>query len=307
MKRVFVCSGVVGLLGSALVGASATQAQAAYGDSIVDLAGTITIVESADTATADSSYHHRASMQLALQGPMYWLHSGTGSEMSYTSAAVQSISYVHNMTYVEGDIACSRNWNLTGWTTTPTVRISFGSTGRDQLSGKTKAHLELYNDSVQATAWVGGSCGGYPENLSIIDRQDQFAPTKKGIFSSWQVDNTESEVVVSPEWITFTKAGSRWVSQGAKTVNSGAYNLTVSWNLTSKVPSGQCVVPASKKVKNKTIAQAKKVIKKAGFKPGKAMRTKHHKGKRGRVFGLQAKMFGKEAACGSKVHMYVRK
>src|SRR5690606_25092364 len=115
------------------------------------------------------------------------------------------------------------------------------------------------------------------------------------------------EDLVSPEWITFKKVGSRWVSQGTKVRTSGAYRLTVAWNLSSAIPSTECIVPKPKKVKDKTLKQAKKIVKKAGFKPGKAMRVSHNKGKRGRVFGLQAKMFGTEAPCGSKVHMYIRK
>lgn len=188
------------------------------------------------------------------------------------------------------------------------VGVSFSSPSRDQLSGKAKAYVKLYNSGPKATVTYSGNCGGFSDDFDVIDNQDQFNPFRKGLFSSWRVANTDSKVVVSPEWINLKKVGSRWVSKGTKILRSGGfYTVSVAWDLGSKTPSTRCAVPKTKTVKNKTVKKTKSIIKTAGFKPGKTFRSKTKQVKRGRVFALTAEMFGTEARCGSKVDIYGRK
>ena len=308
MKRTIFGLTVAALLAPALIAVTAPEAQAAK--SAVDVAGTITVTETADYASGDNTLHHRASMVLALPGPMQWVYSGTSSELSSVDATIQSINYTHEETWpTPDDTICHRNRTITGWIggDPPVVGVSFSSPSRDQLSGKAKAYAGLYDSRSMAIVTYGGDCGGFDETYDVIDKQDQFNPWRKGLFSSWMVDNADPKVVVSPEWINFKKVDSRWVSQGTKTLKSGNYTVKVSWNLTSKVPSTRCAVPKSKTVKNKTVKQTKKIINKAGFKPGKTHRSQTKGVKRGRVFALSAEMFASEARCGSKVEIYVRK
>lgn len=97
MKRTLVGLAVTALLTPALIAISAPEAQA--GQSPVDVYGTITITETADSVSDDYTLYHRASMQLALPGPMQWVYSGTSADLSTVNATVRSISYTHNETY----------------------------------------------------------------------------------------------------------------------------------------------------------------------------------------------------------------
>ena len=288
-----------------------------------DMRGTITVTETADYSNEPGHYYHlKTLMQVALPGT---LQPSTGVDTWTTdAAAITALQFERNNSYWDDDNQkwCPVSNRYVGWQPGandtgpvqpyPTIGVSIGSTGLNQLSGKAMLDLSFYDSAFGFPKVTTTYCDGstFEDQWRwIIDQHDQFAPYNSGLLGSWEVDNTPSDRLLSPQWIQFKKIGSQWRSQGSRTVNSGAYHMTVAWNLTSDAPSSQCVVPKPKKVKNKTVKQAKKIIKRAGFKPGKAMRTTQggRKIKHGRVFGLQAKMFATRAPCGSKVHMYVHK
>lgn len=308
---------------SGCVAGTVAMAAPASAATRADMRGTITVTETADYSNEPGHFYHlRTMMQVALPGT---LQQSTGQDTWTTDAApITALEFERNATNWDYDNErwCPVSSRYVGWQPGlnetgpnypyPTMGVSIGSTGLDQLAGKAKLDVSFYDSAFGFPKVSTTYCDGSSMEDQwrwIIDKHDQFAPYNYGLMGSWEVDNTPSNRLLSPQWIQFKKVGSQWRSQGSRTVDWGAYHMTVAWNLVSDAPSNQCVVPKAKKVKNMTVKQAKKIVKKAGFKPGKTLRSSQasRKIKHGRVFALQAKMFGTEAPCGSKVHMYVRK
>lgn len=155
---------------------------------------------------------------------------------------------------------------------------------------------------------VGTSaCGGPVEftDLKPLVGAEQHIEAKSLIGRG--VDQNTQQAVASPELITFTYFNGAWRAKGSRTTSDtdyGTRSVTVSWDVWSKEPSTMCTVPTTKMVRGKTVAAARKVLKKYGFTKSRVSRIAQSPVKSGRVHGVASgpeRMLG----CGKKVTVYV--
>lgn len=201
-------------------------------------------------------------------------------------------------------------WNnhFAGWqlTDSPTSGVIFGMSAQNLMTGKSKLGITLTGNGTQAmTSYVPcGFAASEPDPRPLVSK----GRSPHALMGEEIVDHSSGEIYLSPINIDMRRSGNAWYSAGSvvrqQTVASNS-NTTVyvSWNIGVRNPSDQGVLPSRKKVRGKTPAAVRKVLKKAGFKGMKVYRTIDRKVRKGRVSGLMGGLGGSTSTgkCGTKV------
>ena len=120
------------------------------------------------------------------------------------------------------------------------------------------------------------------------------------------IDHQTQQDTVSPRWVKLRFRKGVWRSRGSRTSTESDYgtrSVTVSWDIRSRRPSSACAVPPRRSVRGKSVAHARRMLKKYGFPRTRTVRVQSSV-PRGRVDGIQT-WFEPTLRCGKRVTINV--
>jgi hypothetical protein len=303
---------------------SAAPAQA------LDLSGTITTRE----IQRSSDGHDSKDVTVV------WHLSGSLEESAgfgEVAARPQVVSYHDRTAYTTelGDPVCySREFG--GWVqgaqNPVQQRIAFTMASRNHLTRRSPAELRLL-DRGPAARLLSGDCAGGERSVSEVPfiGSDNQGGEVLGLYDRVLIGlgNLETatgreitqhgpaSAYLAPGRVSFRLTKGRWrsVSSVSRTgtyaagiFGSGTKTVTVSWNLRSRTPGKFCTVPRRRLVKGKTVGAARRLLNRAGLRPGGLIPDWSARSIRpGRVTGYATggPVSGAQR-CGSKVSMWFR-
>jgi hypothetical protein len=295
----------------------------------LDLSGTITTRE----VQRSSDGHDTKDVTVV------WHLSGSLSASSgfgEATARPEVLSYQDRTAYTTefGDAVCySREFG--GWVegaqNPVEQRIAFTMASKNELTRRSPAEVRLL-DRGPAALQLSGDCGG-ERSVSTVPfvGSDNQGGEVLGLYRRVMIGlgNLETatgrtvtqyggpSAYLAPGRVSFSLADGWWRSASsvsrtgryaAGVFGSGTKTVTVSWNLRSKSPSKFCKLPARRLAKGKTVGAARRLLHRAGLRPGGLIADWSARSVRpGRVTGYATggPVPGAQR-CGSKVSIWIR-
>lgn len=131
---------------------------------------------------------------------------------------------------------------------------------KNELTRRSPAELRLL-DRGPAALLLSGDCGGGERSVSPV-------PFVGSDNQGGEVLGLYERVVIGLGNLETATSVSRTGRYAAGPFGSGAKTVTVSWNLRSKSPSRFCKVPPRRLVKGKTVGAGRRLLRRAGLRPG---------------------------------------
>lgn len=298
--------------------AAAAGAVLAVPAQALDLSGTITVRE---TSTKDIGGSREVTTVWTLTGRLARGRAPATPEVRVYADRTQ-------YTLADGEPVCYQE-RFDGWVPGPqnpvTQIVAIDLRAKDMLRRRARGIVTLA-DSGPLALTSGGPCGEFlpndPERLVGSSNQGDgiYRDALMGLGNLElrrrnSVGTIGAQEYLAPGLVTFRLAGGRWRADGVR-VRSGRYSagvygtgartVRVEWHLRSRNPAAECLLPPRSRVRGRTLAQVRRILRRAGLRPGRPLADPWARAPRGRVAGLFTLGFD-SLRCGSRVSPVVRR
>jgi hypothetical protein len=257
-----------------------------------DLSGHLTVREV--TSDPEQGLAKDVTVRWDLGGPLY------ASGWAYEAAATPSVhGYARRVTYTmeSGETVCDEE-QFAGWLRPPDEEVSWDMPKQDRLRNRAVGILRLR--SLQSMAVMTSSdCGGAnpsdPYEVPLIhDPPGTTVLPPRAVIGEGDWSNRAPTAYLAPDRIVMRRERGVWRSTGTQVREAPAggadvpKRITIAWELSSRRPSRHCALPADRLVRGRTVAHARRVLRRAGLRPGRVAPGFDGRVRRGRAVGLLA-------------------
>ena len=269
------------------------------------LAGTITLRDAVSYPA--EGLQKDVTVSWAAGGRM--IRDGAFAHIVRAAPRVEAYSKLWAFSRADGTRICWRTSFLGRAPTSETEWLQVTDHAQDRLSRRARLHVRVRPWQYVARMLVEDCAnGGAPGEIAMpLVAADGGTMTRESVIGTGSFRNREPAAYLSPPPIVMRRQiDGRWRSKGAVIRRSGARTVRVAWDLTSTQPSDRCVPPSRARVRGKTPRQVRALLRRAGFRPGRALADSQSRGvARGRVSDLLTTP-GNAERCGTAVWFRVR-